>query len=173
LQKYGEQRFAFLYKNCIYGYPKKVHENYYLRCISGDIMQLLQYYMIFAGVAAGGFAVVLALFARIRAIKVEHEKAAKIALAIEQGAMTFLREEYKIIAIFVGLVAVILGFFLSPLCAMTFVVGSLISLSTGFIGMRAATLANVRTTMAAKNHGEHEAFMVSFFWRWSNGFCSC
>lgn len=123
----------------------------------------LQYYMIFVGTAVGGFAVVLALFARIRAIKVEHERAAKIASAIEQGAMTFLREEYKIIAIFVALVAIVLGFFLSPLCAGVFVIGSLISLSTGFIGMRAATLANVRTTMAAKNHGEYEAFMASFF----------
>lgn len=123
----------------------------------------LQYYMIFVGAAIGGFAVVLALFARIRAISVEHERAQKIASAIEQGAMTFLREEYKIIAIFVALVATILGFFLSPLCAGVFIIGSLISLSTGFIGMRAATLANVRTTMAAKSHGEYEAFMASFF----------
>ena len=63
-------------------------------------MQLLQYYMIFMGAAIGGFAVVFALFARIRAIKVEHERARRIAAAIEQGAMTFLREEYKIIAMF-------------------------------------------------------------------------
>jgi K(+)-stimulated pyrophosphate-energized sodium pump len=126
-------------------------------------MHLLQYLMIFCGVAAGGFAVVIALFARIRAIKVENERAAKIAAAIQDGAMTFLREEYKIIAIFVGLGAIFLGFFLSPLCAAVFICGSLISLTTGFIGMRAATAANVRTTMAAKNFGEHEAFMVAFF----------
>jgi K(+)-stimulated pyrophosphate-energized sodium pump len=47
--------------------------------------------------------------------------------------------------------------------------GALFSLTTGYLGMNAATQANVRTTMAAKNHGEHEAFLIAFFARVGGG----
>lgn len=47
--------------------------------------------------------------------------------------------------------------------ALAFAAGSLLSMSTGFIGMNAATDANVRTTLAARNQGEHAAFLVAFF----------
>ena len=45
----------------------------------------------------------------------------------------------------------------------SFISGSLISLFVGFLGMHAATKANIKTTMAAKNHGEHEAFIAAFY----------
>jgi K(+)-stimulated pyrophosphate-energized sodium pump len=121
------------------------------------------YFAMFSGVAAiGGLAVYL-LFRGINRVPVNHDGAAKIAAAIRVGAMTFLREEYKIIALFVIGVAVIIGFVMSPLAGLMFVCGSISSLATGLIGMRAATSANVRTTMAARDKGEHAAFMVSFF----------
>ena len=107
--------------------------------------------------------IVFLLFSRINSIRVDNEKAGKIAYAIRQGAMTFLNEEYKIIAVVVAIVATMLGFFMSPLAGGVFVVGALMSLTTGFLGMRAATSANVRTTIAAKDSGEHEAFMIAFF----------
>ncbi len=126
-------------------------------------MQLLHYFLIFVGAAAAGLAVVAWLFARIASISVDNEKARNIAQAIREGAMTFLQEEYRIIAVVVALVACLLGYFMSPLAAAVFVVGALFSLTTGLLGMHAATLANVRTTMAAKDHGEHQAFMIAFF----------
>ncbi len=126
-------------------------------------MTIDQFSLIFAGTALVGLAVIAVLFSRIKAIAVDNEKAQQIADAIQEGAMTFLREEYKIIAIVVAPIAVLLGFVMSPLPALLFVVGALFSLLPGFIGMRAATIANVRTTMAAKDHGEHQAFLVSFF----------
>lgn len=126
-------------------------------------MTIDQFSMIFGAAALTGFVVIAALFMRIKAIIVDNEKAQQIADAIQEGAMTFLREEYKIIAIVVAPVAILLGFIMSPLPAFIFVVGALFSLLPGFIGMRAATIANVRTTMAAKDSGEHKAFMVSFF----------
>ena len=126
-------------------------------------MQLLHYFFIFTGAALAGLAVVLWLFLRITAIPVEHDKARKIAQAISEGAMTFLQEEYRIIAVVVAVVGGLLAYAMSPLAAAVFVVGALFSLTTGFLGMRAATLANVRTTMAAKDQGEHQAFMIAFF----------
>ncbi len=126
-------------------------------------MEYLGYYGIIAASGLLGIGVMLYLFNKITSISVDHEKATSIAKAIRDGAMTFLIEEYKIIAVVALIVAVVLGYFLSPLAAGAFIFGALLSLSTGFIGMRAATLANVRTTMAAKNSGESAAFMIAFF----------
>lgn len=126
-------------------------------------MLLQQYYMIFAGTAIGGLIVAMSLLCKIRSIKVDNKKAERIAAAISDGAMTFLQEEYRIIAVAVVAVAAVLFYFFSPLAASVFVFGALLSSLTGLLGMRAATLANVRTTMAAKDAGEHAAFLVALF----------
>jgi K(+)-stimulated pyrophosphate-energized sodium pump len=83
------------------------------------------------------------------------ERMARIAKAISEGAMAFLRAEYRVLAIFVITVAILLGISgtsegSSPLIALSFVVGALSSALAGFIGMRVATKANVRTTHAAR-----------------------
>ena len=115
-------------------------------------------------IALLGLAVVAVLFYAIRSLQVQNKKAEQIAAAIHAGAMTFLREEYRIIALVVVIVAIILGvIFKSGLAALIFVAGACISMLIGFIGMIAATSANVRTTIAAKEGGESAAFMVSFF----------
>jgi len=126
-------------------------------------MLLQQYFMIFAGAAIGGLIVVVSLFNRIRSIKVDNKKAERIATAISDGAMTFLQEEYRIIAVAIVAVSAVLFYFFSPLAAAIFVLGAIFSALTGFLGMKAATMANVRTTMAAKESGEHAAFLVAIF----------
>jgi K(+)-stimulated pyrophosphate-energized sodium pump len=83
------------------------------------------------------------------------EKMARIAKSISDGAMAFLRAEYKILSIFVVAVAILLGVSstgegTSPLVALSFVVGAVCSGLAGFIGMKVATKANVRTTNAAR-----------------------
>lgn len=120
----------------------------------------------FVGLISGvvGLAFVVLLMKRVKSMPVDNPKAAEIASAIKVGAMTFLREEYTIILGVVALVALIIAFgFGKPVSALFFCIGSLTSMLTGFIGMVAATDANVRTTIAAKNKGEHDAFMISFF----------
>ena len=126
-------------------------------------MSLHEYFFIFAGAAAAGLLVVFGLFMRIASIHVDNERARKIAHAISDGAMAFLQEEYKLITGAIIVVGAFLAYFLSPLAAGVFGVGALFSLLTGFLGMKAATLSNVRTTMAAKDQGEYNAFMVAFF----------
>ncbi len=84
------------------------------------------------------------------------DKMARIAKNIADGAMAFLRAEYRVLAIFVAGVAVLL--FISgnlsedssPLVALSFIAGAICSALAGFIGMRVATKANVRTTNAAR-----------------------
>ena len=87
---------------------------------------------------------------------VGEEKMAKIAKNIADGAMSFLKAEYKILSIFVAAVAVLLFFKGSNeagsngMVAVSFIVGAICSALAGFIGMKVATKANVRTTQAAR-----------------------
>ena len=83
------------------------------------------------------------------------DKMKKIAGHIAEGAMAFLKAEYKVLAIFVVCVALLLAFTASsetshPLVGLSFVLGAFSSALAGFIGMRVATKANVRTTNAAR-----------------------
>ena len=83
-------------------------------------------------------------------------KMARIAKNIADGAMSFLKAEYKILSIFVIAVAVLLFFKGSNeegsngMVAVSFIVGAICSALAGFIGMKVATKANVRTTQAAR-----------------------
>ncbi len=110
-----------------------------------------------------GVVTIAGLFFGINKITVDDQKAQKIANAISTGAMTFLKEEYTVIMAVVLIVSTLIAYFVSSTAAFIFGCGALLSMTTGFIGMKAATSANVRTTMAAKNQGEHVAFLVSFF----------
>jgi K(+)-stimulated pyrophosphate-energized sodium pump len=89
--------------------------------------------------------------------EIGNEKMARIAKNIADGAMSFLKAEYKILSIFVIAVAVLLFFKgqaesgSNGFVAVSFVVGAICSALAGFIGMRVATKANVRTTNAARN----------------------
>ncbi len=96
-----------------------------------------------------------------------NERMQRIARAIAIGAMAFLKAEYKVLAIFVASIALLLlaGGFLSgdshPLVAMAFVMGAFCSALAGFIGMRVATKANVRTTQAART-GLGQGLAIAF-----------
>ena len=89
--------------------------------------------------------------------EVGNEKMATIANNIAKGAMSFLKAEYRILSIFVICLAVLLYIKGSNeegshgMVALSFVVGAICSALAGFIGMRVATKANVRTTNAARN----------------------
>lgn len=126
-------------------------------------IQISSFLIISLLAGALGLAVVALLFSQIRKLKIDNEKAGHIASAIKKGAMTFLKEEYQIILVVIALIAAGLLLTGKYLAAGFFCAGSLTSMLTGFIGMVAATDANVRTTLAAKNKGEHAAFLVSFF----------
>jgi K(+)-stimulated pyrophosphate-energized sodium pump len=85
-----------------------------------------------------------------------NEKMARIAKNIADGAMSFLKAEYKILSIFVLAVAILLYFKGTAeegshgMVAVSFFVGAICSALAGFIGMKVATKANVRTTNAAR-----------------------
>nr|WP_293693512.1 sodium-translocating pyrophosphatase [uncultured Phascolarctobacterium sp.] len=86
----------------------------------------------------------------------------EIAGYIHEGAMAFLFREYKALAAFVVVVAIVISMFLSPLTAVCFVAGAVFSVCAGYIGMTVATKANVRTAAAAQNGGMPEALKIAF-----------
>ncbi len=125
--------------------------------------------LVFAAPAAGVLAL---LFAFWKASWVKKQDAGtelmqEIAGSIQEGAMAFLAREYKVLAVFVTVVAVLLIFAnpdsatQSPLIALSFVCGALASGLAGYFGMKVATNANVRTTAAARN-SLPEALNVAF-----------
>ena len=87
----------------------------------------------------------------------------EIAAAIHAGAMAFLRREYSILAAFIVVVAVLLSIAISRYTALAFVAGAVCSMLAGFVGMMAATKANVRTAEAARSIGRDKALAVAFF----------
>ena len=94
------------------------------------------------------------------------ERMARIAKNIADGAMAFLKAEYRVLSIFVVVVAIILIFTAngqtsSKLVGLSFILGAICSALAGFIGMRVATKANVRTTNAART-GLGKALEVAF-----------
>lgn len=117
-------------------------------------MENLVYFLPLAGVI--GLLFVYMKSAWVSKQEVGTEKMGRIAVAIADGAMAFLKAEYKILAIFVAAVAVLLGikgYFeeaSSAMVALSFIVGAVCSGLAGFLGMRVATKANVRTTNAAR-----------------------
>ncbi len=88
----------------------------------------------------------------------------RIAEQIHIGAMVFLRREYTMLALFGGALALLLYFSeLGPDTAIAFLIGALSSAGAGWIGMYAATKANVRCTTAAHTVGAPAALSVAFF----------
>ena len=82
-----------------------------------------------------------------------NERMQSIAALIRSGAMAFLRVEYSVLAVFVGVMFIVLAVFLprsGMTTAISFLVGAVLSASAGWVGMRTATSAAVRTTHAAK-----------------------
>ena len=107
------------------------------------------------------FGIIALLFALIKAKWVNKqdpgtEKMIEISGYVREGAMAFLKREYKVLAVFVFVAAILLAIAnwnspdSSPIIAASFVFGAFCSALAGFFGMRVATAANVRTTNAAR-----------------------
>ena len=129
--------------------------------------QTLVYLIPAAGVLALLYAYIKAQ--QVNKAKMGTDKMKEIAGHIQEGAMAFLAREYKVLAIFVAAIAVLLGLGYGltggesshPLVALSFVVGAICSGLSGYFGMRVATEANVRTTNAART-GLNEALAIAF-----------
>ncbi len=102
------------------------------------------------------------LKSKINKEKVEDPKMAEIQSYIKEGAMAFLKREYKTLAIFAAVLFIAIGFGISWWTAICFLCGAGLSGLAGFLGMRAATSANAKTAAAAQKYGMSKALQVAF-----------
>lgn len=121
--------------------------------------------MYFYGAIAAGVLALLFAFIKMSSIgkmSAGNERMQEIAGYIHEGAMAFLSREYKSLAVFVVAVAIILAIAINVSTMIAFIFGALFSVAAGYIGMTAATKANVRTAQAAKEGGMSAALNIAF-----------
>ena len=111
------------------------------------------------GIAGVGF--VLWQLKQVFAYDQGNELMREIGTAIQEGASAFLAREYRVIAIFVAIVATVIAVFLQWQTAFCFVSGAIASAGAGYLGMYVAVRANTRTASAA-SRGLHEGLRVAF-----------
>ena len=109
-----------------------------------------------------GILVAGVLYAYVAKQPVGTTKMRELADAIHEGAMAFLKREYKILSLFVIVVFALLFVFLNRQTAYAFLGGATCSVLAGYFGMMAATKANVRTSAAANQSGQAKALSVAF-----------
>lgn len=98
---------------------------------------------------------------RVLSRETGNDKMREIALAIQEGSMAYMNRQFKTIAVFAVLIALLMAYFLGTNIALSFVVGAVFSGLAGYIGMNVSIRANVRTAAAAKN-GLATALDVAF-----------
>ncbi|MCD6580496.1 MAG: sodium-translocating pyrophosphatase [Desulfuromusa sp.] len=109
-----------------------------------------------------GFVIAIVLYGKVKAQPVGNEKMREISDDIHDGAMAFLGREYRVLAIFIVVVFILIAVAMNIQTALAFLGGAACSMTCGFIGMKAATRANVRTCEAARAHGQAKALEISF-----------
>ena len=112
-------------------------------------------------------AVIALIFAAIKTAVVSkadtgNSRMQEIAKSISEGARAFLFSEYKILVIFVAVLFLLIGFFISWKTAICFLIGAIFSVGAGFVGMNVATKANFRTAAAAQKGGMNKALGIAF-----------
>jgi len=112
------------------------------------------------GILGVGFAIIT--FFSILKISEGSDSMRSIANEVHKGAMVFLRDEYRIILMFVGVMFILMAKFLSTQTALAYLSGAFCSMLAGFIGMKAATRSSARTCEAARSKGAAEALNVAF-----------
>ncbi len=124
----------------------------------------MEQYLILAPVFGGiGLIIALLLYLFIKRQPVGSDIMKDIADQIHLGAMTFLRREYTVLAVFVTIVFILLGLSIGWSTAAAFISGAFCSALAGLFGMKAATKANVRTTEAARAEGQSKALTIAFY----------
>jgi K(+)-stimulated pyrophosphate-energized sodium pump len=99
------------------------------------------------------------------------DKVKKIGDQIHAGALAFMKTEYKYLIIFIVVIVILAWLALGPYTAISIIMGAICSSVAGFIGMYAATKANVRTATAAQKDGPAAALSVSFYGGSIMGLC--
>lgn len=135
-----------------------------LKCVKNEREETeMNMLTIFVPVAAiVGLIVAYALSSWIKKVDEGTDRMKEIAGYIREGAMAFLKREYKTMIIVIVVLFVLIGVAIGWVTAALYVVGALLSVLAGYFGMNVATRGNVRTAQAAKESGMVKALKVAF-----------
>jgi K(+)-stimulated pyrophosphate-energized sodium pump len=125
----------------------------------GNPLEAIPYLAAISAIAALGLAGYY--YKLVAAAPPGDERMVYLMTEIQNGAKAFLKKEYQWVSVFVVVMAVLLAVVIAPLAAVTYVLGALLSAGAGYVGMTVATMANARTTEAAKS-GPGKALAVAF-----------
>lgn len=101
-------------------------------------------------------------YREIKSLPEGTDRMREISSAIHEGAMVFLKREYRIIAVFVIALFLLLSIFIGIWTGVAYLGGAVCSMAAGFFGMKAATKTNARTSQAAATEGQGKALAVAF-----------
>ena len=135
-------------------------------------MNMTEYFILPPILGLGGLAIAFIIYHIMSRHNHGDGIVTKIGDQIHLGAMVFMAREYKMLTMFA--VVLLIAIFASPLGANTaiaFIAGALSSATAGYLGMYAATKANVRTAVAAHNHGQGLALSIAFYGGSVMGLC--
>ena len=122
-------------------------------------MEAIPYLALISAVAALGLAVYY--YKLVEAASPGDERMVFLMGEIQKGARAFLKAEYTWVSVFVGVLVVLIAIVITPLASISYILGAVLSASAGYAGMTVATMANARTTEAAKE-GPAKALPVAF-----------
>ena len=108
-----------------------------------------------------GLAIAVFFYFKVLSLGKGTETMERIGGYIREGAMAFLFRQYKVLAVYCVVVAALIGYGLGGLAAGSFILGAFLSLLAGFVGMKAATYANVKTTQAARTGSKPLALLTA------------
>jgi K(+)-stimulated pyrophosphate-energized sodium pump len=108
-----------------------------------------------------GLAIAAFFYFKVLSLGKGTETMERIGGYIREGAMAFLFRQYKVLAVYCVVVAALIGYGLGGLAAGSFILGAFLSLLAGFVGMKAATYANVKTTQAARTGSKPLALLTA------------
>jgi len=100
-------------------------------------------------------------FTTVKAAPPGNDRMVFIMNEIQAGAKAFLKQEYTWVSVFVVAMVVLLAIVITPLASVAYVIGAVLSATAGYVGMSVATMANARTTEAAKD-GPSKALPIAF-----------
>jgi K(+)-stimulated pyrophosphate-energized sodium pump len=122
-------------------------------------VDVVPYLALISAVAALGLAVYF--YTDVKKASPGNERMVFLMTEIQKGARAFLQQEYKWVGVFAVVLAIVLAIVIAPLAAVSYLLGAVLSGGAGYAGMTVATMANARTTEAAKE-GPSKALPIAF-----------
>ena len=127
--------------------------------LRGATLESIPYLALVSALAA--LALASYFFTTVKAAPAGNDRMVFLMTEIQKGAKAFLRQEYTWVSFFVIAMVILLAIVIAPLASVAYIIGAILSASAGYIGMTVATMANARTTEAAKE-GPAKALSIAY-----------